>query len=136
MVLKARVGRGLLTGGAGFLLACAGALASATRPAAEQDKIDALLSLVRGSDAVFIRNGTEHTGPAAAAHLKSKLWWAGNRVQTARDFIDGVASRSEESGLPYEIAPKTGAREPLRAWLLRALEALERTPAPTPTPAR
>src|SRR5262249_16958372 len=118
--------------GVGLLLACA--VAAATRPAAEQEKIDALLTRMRDSDAVFIRNGKEHTGSAAAAHLKSKLWWAGSRVQTARDFIEGVATRSEESGQPYEIAPKAGPREPLRNWLLRALDALEKPPPPTPTP--
>jgi hypothetical protein len=103
--------------------------AAANRPAPEQEKIDYLLAQVRGSDAVFIRNGTEHDGPAAAAHLKSKLWWAGKRVQTARDFILGVASHSEQTGKPYEIRPRNAPARPLRDWLLARLAEREKAAA-------
>src|SRR5689334_15488354 len=85
-------------------IALAASLAAAEkRPAAEQAKIDWLLDRIQTSDAVFIRNGKEYDGQKTAGHLKTKLWWAGDRVQTARDFIQGVASKSEESGKPYEI---------------------------------
>jgi hypothetical protein len=101
-------------------------LFAASRPAAEQDKIDWLLSEVRRSDAVFIRNGKEFGGEKAAAHLKSKLWFAGRRVQTARDFITGVASRSEETGKPYEVRFKDGKTEPLGKWLSELLAEREK----------
>jgi hypothetical protein len=104
--------------------------AAAARPAPEQEKIDYLLGQVRGSNAVFIRNGTEHDGAAAAAHLKSKLWWAGKRVQTARDFIVGVASHSEETGKPYEIRPRNAPVQPLRDWLLARLAEREKASSP------
>ena len=106
--------------------------AAAARPAPEQEKIDYLLAQVRGSDAVFIRNGTEHDGPAAAAHLKSKLWWAGKRVQTVRDFIVGVASHSEQTGKPYEIRPRNAPPLPLRDWLLARLAEREKAAASNP----
>jgi len=99
---------------------------AATRPAPEQEAIDWLLSEVKGSDAVFIRNGSEYNGEKAAAHLKSKLFFAGKRVQTAREFIVGVASRSETSGKPYEIRSKDGARQPLEKWLLERLAVFEK----------
>ena len=99
---------------------------AATRPVAEQEAIDWLLSEVKGSDAVFIRNGSEYNGEKAAAHLKSKLFSAGKRVQTAREFIVGVASRSETSGKPYEIRSKDGARQPLEKWLLERLAVFEK----------
>ncbi|HEX7253588.1 MAG TPA: DUF5329 family protein, partial [Thermoanaerobaculia bacterium] len=81
---------------------------------------------VKGSDAVFIRNGSEYSGEKAAAHLKSKLLFAGKRVQTAREFIVGVASRSETSGQPYEIRTKDGVRRPLEKWLLERLAVFEK----------
>jgi NAD(P)H-dependent FMN reductase len=99
---------------------------AATRPAAQQEAIDWLLSEVKGSDAVFIRNGSEYNGEKAAAHLKSKLFFAGKRVQTARQFIVGVASHSETSGKPYEIQAKDGVREPLEKWLLERLAVFEK----------
>ena len=101
-------------------------LAAAKRPAAEQEKIDWLLSEIKGSDAVFVRNGAEYDGPKAASHLKTKLFWAGNQVQTARAFIVGVCSHSESSGKPYEIRLKGGAPQPLGKWLLGRLEAFEK----------
>lgn len=121
---------------AGLLLALATPFAAAaTRPATEQEKIEYLLAQIRGSDAIFIRNGREHDGAAAAAHVRSKLWWAGKRVQTARDFILGVASRSEESGKPYEIRPKGRPAQPLKDWLLARLAEHEKAPpAPKPSP--
>jgi uncharacterized protein DUF5329 len=101
-------------------------LGAATRPTAEQEAIDWLLSEVRRSDAVFIRNGAEYDGEKASAHLKSKLFWAGNRVQTARDFIAGIATHSEASGRPYEIRTKDGLRGPLAKWLAERLDVFEK----------
>lgn len=108
-----------------------GMLLAATRPAGEQEKIDFLISEVQHSDAVFIRNGSEYDGEKAASHLKSKLWFAGKRVQTARDFIMGVASHSEESGKPYEIRRKgAAATRPLGDWLVERLVEYEKGATP------
>jgi hypothetical protein len=109
----------------GALLATSAALA-ASRPAAEQAKIDWLLSEVGNSNAVFIRNGTEYDGVKALAHLKMKLFFAGRRVQTARQFIVGVASHSEASGKPYEIRLSDGRQLPLQTWLLERLAVYEK----------
>jgi hypothetical protein len=108
-----------------------GLLRAATRPAGEQEKIDFLISEVQHSQAVFIRNGSEYGGEKAASHLKSKLWFAGKRVQTARDFIMGVASHSEESGKPYEIRVKgAAATRPLGDWLVERLVEYEKGATP------
>lgn len=117
----------------GFLLAAQAAAAS--RPAAEQEKIDWLMTQIRTSNAVFIRNGSEYDGQKAASHISTKLWWAGKRVQTARDFITGCASKSEESGKPYEIRPKgAAASTPLGDWLLARLAEHEKKTAPKKKP--
>jgi len=90
---------------------------------------------MRTSDAVFIRNGSEYDGKKAAAHMKSKLSWAGSRVQTAHDFIAGCATKSESSGKPYLMRPKgSTAASPLADWLLARLAEHEKTPPPAPTP--
>ncbi len=101
-------------------------LAAAKRPVAEQEKIDWLLSEIERSDATFLRNGAEFDGRKAASHLKMKLFWAGKRVQTARDFISGVCSHSEASGKPYEVRFKDDTRRPLEKWLFDRLETFEK----------
>ncbi len=97
-----------------------------SRPAAEQTKIDWLLAEVENSKATFIRNGKEYDGAKAVAHLKTKLFFAGRRVQTVRQFIVGVASHSEETGKPYEIRLSDGKQEPMQLWLMERLLVYEK----------
>lgn len=108
------------------LLLVALPLAAAKRPGAEQEKIDWLLSEIERSDATFLRNGAEFDGSKAASHLKTKLFFAGKRVQTARDFILGVCSHSEASGKPYEMRFKDDTQRPLEKWLSERLDAFEK----------
>ncbi|MFN2385846.1 MAG: DUF5329 family protein [Thermoanaerobaculia bacterium] len=116
--------------GAALLVALAasasGAADASSRSRSEQAKIDALLSQMKGSDAVFVRNGKEYTGRKAASHLKRKLAFAGSRVRTARDFIAGIATRSEETGEPYRVRFRTGEVRPLSEWLEERLAASRR----------
>lgn len=116
----------------GLVLAGAGARASAAdvRPVEEQTKIDYLIGEVKRSPATFLRNGREHTGSRAASHLARKLRFAGRRVRTVRDFIVGIASRSEESGKPYEIRWPDGRRQRLGDWLTARLAAYEKEHPP------
>jgi len=101
---------------------------AAPRPKTEQAKIDALLQEMQASDAVFIRNGKEYSGKKAASHLRRKLAFAGDRVRTARDFVAGIATRSEETGEPYRLRPRGGQLRPLGDWLGERLVAMERKP--------
>lgn len=108
------------------LLAGASFGAASPRATSEQAKIDWLLAQVRGSDASFLRNGKTYDGRKAAAHLKRKLTFAGSRVKTARDFILGIASRSEETRRPYEVLFGDGRRKLLGEWLKERLAHLEK----------
>jgi hypothetical protein len=119
--------------------------AGASRPAAEQARIDWLLMEIRNSKATFIRNGNEYDASKAVSHLKTKLLFAGRRVQTVRQFIVGVASHSEETGKPYEIRERDGKQGPMGTWLLERLAVYEKgaasqrppvppPPAPTSSP--
>lgn len=89
---------------------------------------------MKSSSATFLRNGREHTPSRAASHLARKLRFAGKRVQTAREFIVGIASRSEESGKPYEIRWPGGRRQRLAEWLTARLKVYEKEHPPGPDP--
>jgi len=70
----------------------------------EKNKIEFLISSVENlKDAKFIRNGSEYNGQEAAKHLRMKLRRAGDRIQTADDFIRLITSKSSVSGKPYLI---------------------------------
>jgi hypothetical protein len=75
----------------------------------EKKKIEFLISSVENlKGAVFIRNGSEYDGKAAAEHLRLKLKNAGSWVQTADDFIKLCASQSSITGRPYMIRLSNG----------------------------
>ena len=78
----------------------------------EKKKIDFLISSVENlKGAKFIRNGSEYDGKKAADHLRMKLKSAGDKVQTADDFILLCASKSYLSGKPYTIRSSGGKTE-------------------------
>lgn len=74
------------------------------RPAAENERIEYLLNAVKTlTGATFVRSGTDYDGAAAEGHLRMKLDRVGERVQTAKQFIEGIASKSYLTGKPYQI---------------------------------
>lgn len=78
----------------------------------EKEKIVFLISSIENmKGAIFIRNGTEHDGKAAAEHLRMKLQRSGDKVKTADDFIRLCASKSFISGKPYTIRSPDGTTE-------------------------
>jgi hypothetical protein len=102
----------------------------------EAEKIERLLRFIEGSEVVFLRQGTEYTGPQAAAHLRWKWQQAGDRIATARDFVEQLGSVSSQTGKPYSVRLPDGTLQPARAWLLDALQRIETEgAAPEPRPA-
>ena len=74
------------------------------RPAAEDQRIEHLLNTIKNlQGATFVRSGKDYSGTAAEEHLRMKLGKAGERVQTAEQFIDGIAAKSFLTGKPYQI---------------------------------
>ena len=103
--------------------AAAGASADAA-PLTESRKIDLLIGHVgRLQGAAFIRNGKEYGPAEAAKHLQFKRAKAGDRVETAGDFIRLCASFSTVSGDAYLIRFADGrtrtAEDVLREELAR-----------------
>lgn len=70
----------------------------------EEARINAMLnSLARKKDLTFVRNGETHNSEEAVSHLRLKLSNTRNRIDTAEQFIDKVASSSSITGKPYIV---------------------------------
>jgi hypothetical protein len=103
-----------------------GAAQVAPTALSEAKKIEALLTRLEASDAIFIRNGGEHTGKEAAEHLRGKLESASERVKTAADFIEHLASKSSLSGKAYRVKLSDGGLVEAREWFEGQLRAVEK----------
>lgn len=96
------------------------------REAKEDARIDALLGRIAALEgAKFIRNGKAHDAGEAAEHLRKKLKRAGDRVKTAEDFIDGLATKSSFSGKPYRMRFKDGSETATGPWLHGQLKEID-----------
>ena len=97
--------------------------------AAEDPAIDYLLSYVAGSPCVFVRNGTRHSGPEAAEHLRMKYARGKAYVSSAEQFIDRIASRSSWTGTAYSVECAPGETLSSAEWLRGALQRFRETAA-------
>lgn len=98
---------------------------SAAPSAREKQRIDALIAAVEKSGLIFIRNGSEHSAADAASHMRLKFNNAGNRINTAEQFIDYLASKSSITGSPYFLKFPDGRTEKAGIWLHRKLKELD-----------
>ena len=100
-------------------------LLSAREPR-EQARIDGLIAAVENlKGGVFIRNGSEFDAAKAAGHLRLKLTNAGERVKTAEEFIEGLASRSTMTGQAYRIRLANGKEEDAAAFFRARLAEID-----------
>ena len=96
------------------------------REARETARIEHLLKTVESMvGASFIRSGSEYDPKAAAQHLRMKLDKAGERVQTAEDFIEGCATRSYLTGDMYKIRLPNGTTVESGKFLREKLQAFD-----------
>jgi hypothetical protein len=99
---------------------------SANQPISEAARIDALIAHLEALDgATFIRNGSPHTAKEAAAHLKRKRDYVGDKITTAEQFIDELASKSSQSDQPYTIKLKDGNEIPAGEYLKTKLPEID-----------
>ena len=100
-----------------------------TLPTAERQKIEALIKYVGDlKDTKFVRNGSSYEVSTAVRFLRGKWEANDDRVKTARDFIDKVASFSGTSGKPYLIRFKDSKEIPSREFLAAELQKIESAP--------
>lgn len=104
------------------LLVLAPFAAQAAPSTAEDAAIDHLIAFVRDSKLEFIRNGVSYPPAAAADHLASKYSMTKDRLSTADEFIDNVASKSSMTGQPYMIVWPDGTQAPAADWLHQELK--------------
>lgn len=100
------------------------ALPAMALDAKAQREIDQLLDFVARSGCQFVRNGSVHASPEASEHLRMKLSKAGNRIRSAEDFIEQLASQSYLSGKPYAARCPGKAEQPSKSWLSNELRRL------------
>lgn len=120
-----KVGCYLLQGALLALLIVSSSPLSAAPSAREKQRIDALIDAVEKSGLIFIRNGSEHSAADAASHMRLKFNNAGNRISTAEQFIDYLASKSSITGSPYFLKFPDGRTEKAGIWLHRKLKELD-----------
>jgi hypothetical protein len=93
--------------------------------AADSDSLNAtverLLKTVEKSDAIFIRNGDEHSGKEAAQHMRRKYEHFKKSIKTPEDFIEKCATKSELSDKPYKIKTADGKVVDAKDWMMGLL---------------
>ena len=111
-------------------LLAAAAVAGPSRaapPPAEQQRIESLIRFVEGQPGIrFVRNGSPYSPAQAGKFLRGKLDSMGGDVQTARQFIDRIATQSSTSGKPYTVQLPDGRSVPSAQFLGDELARLER----------
>ncbi|MDR1658532.1 MAG: DUF5329 domain-containing protein [Deltaproteobacteria bacterium] len=106
---------------AAFLAAPTGAAAEMS--AAEAARVERFLEDLSAQSAlVFIRNGREYDVERAVNHLRRKLRGAKDKITTAEEFVDQVASGSSASGKPYLIRKPGGDNEPAQPFFRELLQ--------------
>ncbi|MBA1243751.1 DUF5329 family protein [Pseudomonas japonica] len=112
-------------GAACIVLVALATHAGAQATPSSEEEIHKLLAFVEYSECQFVRNGKEFRGPEARAHLEKKLDYLEEKhlIGSAEDFIDLAATKSNASGLPYEVRCADGSHR-ANVWLREALERL------------
>ena len=80
-----------------------------------------LLNYVKETSCTYIRNGTEHNGVEASAHIEKKYDYFREKIATAEDFIRLCATQSTMSGRKYRVRCPGGTEMESGKWLLEAL---------------
>ena len=97
------------------------------RSAHEQARIDYLIqSLGQLPGAVFVRNGSDYQAAEAQSHLRQKLNYAGERIQTAEQFIKACATESSMTHKPYQIRFSDGRTQNTADYFFSKLREYDR----------
>lgn len=97
----------------------------------EEARINAMLNaLAQKKDLTFVRNGDAHNCEEAVSHLRLKLGNTRNRIDTAEQFIDKVASSSSITGKPYIVKIPGKSDENAQPYLHALIAETDKTVAP------
>jgi hypothetical protein len=90
-------------------------------PGAREAEISHLLTFVRTSGVVFLRNGDEHSAEEAAEHIAKKAKHFQKDIDSTERFVELTATRSLVSKKPYQVRHPDGTLQPSGEWLLEEL---------------
>jgi hypothetical protein len=90
---------------------------------AENIEIQHLLTFVQQTNCKYERNGSQHNGVDAVAHIKKKYDYFEDDIKTAEDFIELSATKSTISGKEYQVHCPNKKAMTSRQWLLDELQA-------------
>ena len=94
----------------------------------QEARINAMLdALAQKKDLIFVRNGDAHTCEEAVSHLRLKLGNTRNRINTAEQFIDKVASSSSITGKPYIVRIPGKSDENAQPYLYALIAETDKT---------
>ena len=85
-------------------------------------EINHLLNYVKTTECKYIRNGSEHSGVDAAAHIKKKYDYFKDDIKSAEDFIRLSATKSTMTGSKYYIDCPGSSKVESGKWLLSELK--------------
>ena len=85
--------------------------------ATTEEEIKHLLTQVKQSNCLFIRNGTKHNAVTAADHLQLKYRRGKAYISNTEQFIDRLASKSSWTGKPYTVQCPDQGPQPSKEWL-------------------
>lgn len=86
-----------------------------------QKEITQLLDYIQTSECSFIRNDDSYPGEKAVEHINKKCKHFRDRIQSAEDFIEHSATKSELTGKYYYVECTEQSRVRLKDWLLAEL---------------
>ena len=110
-------------------LSLLGLKAVAAPPPHEQTRIEKLIQYIENQKGMkFIRNGSEYNCEEAGRFLRGKLDSMGDKVTTAREFIEHIGSRSSMSGKAYQVRFADGRIVPSAQFLHEELMRIEHRP--------
>ncbi len=89
-------------------------------PATQKGEVEHLLQYVELSDCVIDRNGTQHPGKEAVAHIQKKYDYFRDQIQSTDDFVEYPATRSTLSGKLYRVSCDDKAMT-TKEWLFEEL---------------
>ncbi len=82
------------------------------------NEINHLLQYIETSECSFIRNDKFYPGEKAVEHINKKYKHFLDRIQSAEDFIEYSATKSELTGKYYYVKCNEHSRVRLKDWLL------------------
>jgi len=85
-------------------------------------EIDHLLTYIKNSEVVFIRNGKEYPVADGLKHIQKKFNHFNDKIITSEDFIEKSATKSEISGSAYFVKFKDNSKIECSKWLLAELK--------------